>query len=185
MSMKSPVDVCATAQKSSDNSLLMAAQFNESILKSNCSVPMFDSKSQSAPSAGRMPVPVTSGRGGVVDAVSTGAVGSLRKPATRPVLMKESATKSAMTRFVRFAELAPLAMATLGCCTQPVTDTCRAASCKTKSKGVSACGDGHDCSDYKADNGNSDMNGVLGICHVYRVVLSCLSPWPRVGIFCN
>ena len=96
---------------------LMAAQFNESILKSNCSSPKFDQKSQSAPSAGRMPVPVTSGRGGVVDAVSTGALGSLRKPATRPVPMKESATKSAMTRFVRFAELAPLAMATLGCCT--------------------------------------------------------------------
>jgi hypothetical protein len=30
--------------------------------------------------------------------------------------MKESATRSEMTRFVRFAELALLAMATLGCC---------------------------------------------------------------------
>ena len=89
--------------------------------------------------------------------------------------MKESATRSAMTRFVRFAELAPLAMATLGCCTQPVTDTCRAASCETESKGVSASGDGHDCSDYKADNGNSDMNGVLGICHMNMVLAPDLS----------
>jgi hypothetical protein len=79
--------------------------------------------------------------------------------------MKESATRSEMTRFVRFAELALLAMATLGCCTQPVTDTCSAACCETESKGVSACGDSRDCSDYEADNGNSDMNGVLGICH--------------------
>jgi hypothetical protein len=61
-------------------------------------------------------------------------------------------------------------MATLGCCTQPVTDTCSAASCETESKGVSACGYGHDCSDYKADNGNSDMNGVLGICHMNIVL---------------
>ena len=84
--------------------------------------------------------------------------------------MKESATRSEMTRFVRFAELALLAMATLGCCAQPVTDTCSATCCETKSKGVSACGDGHDCSDYKADNGNSDMNGVLGICHMNIVL---------------
>ena len=84
--------------------------------------------------------------------------------------MKESATKTAMTRFVRFAELAPLAMATLGGYTQPVTDTCSAACCETKSKGVSTSGDSHDCSDYEADNGNSDMNGVLGICHVKSLV---------------
>jgi hypothetical protein len=84
--------------------------------------------------------------------------------------MKESATRSEMTRFVRFAELALLAMTTLGCCTQPVTDTSSTASCETESKGVSACGDGHDCSDYKADNGNSDMNGVLGICHMNIVL---------------
>ena len=85
--------------------------------------------------------------------------------------MKESATKSAMMPFVRFAELAPLAMAPLGCCAQPVTDTCRAASCETESKGVSTSGDGHDCSDYKADNGNSYMNGVLGICHNYSLLV--------------
>jgi hypothetical protein len=84
--------------------------------------------------------------------------------------MKESATRSEMTRFVRFAELALLAMTTLGCCTQPVTDTCSAASCETESKSVSACGDSHDCSDYEADNGNSDMNGVLGICHMNIVL---------------
>jgi hypothetical protein len=91
--------------------------------------------------------------------------------------MKESATRSEMTRFVRFAELAPLAMAPLGCCTQPVTDTCSAASCDTESKGVSACGDGQDCSDHEADSGNSDMNGVLGICHMYSL-LAC-SMWLR------
>jgi hypothetical protein len=85
--------------------------------------------------------------------------------------MKESATRSEMTRFVRFAELAPLAMTTLGCCTQPVADTCSATCCETKSKGVSTCGDGHDRSDYEADSGNSDMNGVLGICHNHTLVV--------------
>jgi len=84
--------------------------------------------------------------------------------------MKESATRSEMTRFVRFAELALLAMTTLGCCAQPVADTCSATSCETKSKGVSTCGDGHDCSDYEANSGNSDMNGVLGISHMHMVV---------------
>jgi len=84
---------------------------------------------------------------------------------------------------VRFAELALLAMATLGCCAQPVTDTCSATCCETKSKGVSTCGDGHDCSDYEADSGNSDMNGVFGICHMNIVLQSMLLglPMPRIG----
>jgi hypothetical protein len=42
--------------------------------------------------------------------------------------MNERAATNAMTRFVRFAELAPLAMATLSCCTQPVTDTAHGAT---------------------------------------------------------
>jgi hypothetical protein len=85
-------------------------------LKSNCSLPRPDQKLYEPLSAGRIPVPVTSGRLGVVDAVSLGVLDCLTKPATSPAPMKESAARSEMTRFVRFAELALLAMTTLGCC---------------------------------------------------------------------